>query len=154
MKQIVITAIVLLQASVLLHKSTCDVVFLNTQESLAPQPSSSAFTPALSPGKKKLISLTFLFLSIFFRFGLLVLTYAFNDYVSFVRYNFHLFGRKQHSFNLSLKKIVALWLWGSFLHWVTRKISLYLPFSFVTLISIAVKLVTFHTISLLGLQFS
>lgn len=95
MKQIVITAIVLLQASVLLHKSTCDVVFLNTQEeSLAPQPSSSAFTPALSPGKKKLISLTFLFLSIFFRFGLLVLTYAFNDYVSFVRYNFHLFGRK------------------------------------------------------------
>ncbi|KAF8115842.1 hypothetical protein N665_0025s0288 [Sinapis alba] len=50
MRQIVITALVLLQASVLLHKSTCAVVFLNTQEeSLAPQPS-SAFTPALSPG--------------------------------------------------------------------------------------------------------
>ncbi|CAN7035845.1 hypothetical protein Bca4012_046472 [Brassica carinata] len=51
MRQIVITAIVLLQASVLLHKSTCDVVFLNTQEeSLAPQPSSAPFTPSLSPG--------------------------------------------------------------------------------------------------------
>ena len=68
MRQIVITAIVLLQASVLLHKSTCDVVFLNTQEeSLAPQPSSAPFTPSLSPGKKKNSYLfLFSFLSIFF----------------------------------------------------------------------------------------
>lgn len=51
MRQIVITALVLLQASVLLHKSTCVVVLHNTQEeSLAPHPSSSAFTPSFSPG--------------------------------------------------------------------------------------------------------
>ena len=47
MKQIVITALVLLQAYVL-HQSTC-VMSLTTKESPSPQP--SAFTPALSPGK-------------------------------------------------------------------------------------------------------
>nr|CAC03450.1 ser/thr specific protein kinase-like protein [Arabidopsis thaliana] len=48
MKQIVITALVLLQAYVL-HQSTC-VMSLTTQESPSPQP--SAFTPALSPGEE------------------------------------------------------------------------------------------------------
>ncbi|CAH2073138.1 unnamed protein product [Thlaspi arvense] len=47
MRQFVVTALVLLQASVLLHQSTC-VVFLTTQDSLSPQPSAS--TPELSPG--------------------------------------------------------------------------------------------------------
>ncbi|EOA20670.1 hypothetical protein CARUB_v10000982mg [Capsella rubella] len=55
MRQLVITALVLLQAYVLLHQSTC-VVSLTSQESLAPQP--SAFTPGLSPdyqqGEKEL----------------------------------------------------------------------------------------------------
>ncbi|XP_019089947.1 PREDICTED: probable receptor-like protein kinase At1g80640 isoform X2 [Camelina sativa] len=49
MRQLVITALVLLQGYVL-HQSTC-VVSLTSQKSLPPQP--SAFTPSLSPGYHK-----------------------------------------------------------------------------------------------------
>lgn len=66
MRQIVITALVLLQASVLLHKFTCVVVLHNTQEeSLAPHPSSSAFTPSFSPGKNSIYLLLFIFFNFF-----------------------------------------------------------------------------------------
>ncbi|CAN8299174.1 unnamed protein product [Cochlearia groenlandica] len=47
MKQFLITVLVLLQVSLLIHQSTC-VLFNNSQESPSPQP--SAFTPDLSPG--------------------------------------------------------------------------------------------------------